>query len=254
MLLAINTATPQFSIALMSEGGTLVAESVFFGGSSKFRPLMPALHHLLGSARTDIKQLTTLAVVTGPGSFTGLRIGLSVAKGICQGLQIPIIGLSSLKAMASQVPYTPYTICPVIDSRKGEIFSALFRWSDDEGRVTRITEDTCFRVEELHEFAKGSVLFVGNDIQGQGPAIREAVGHRALLAPPHLWALRASAVGFVALEQAREKGVAELHRLVPSYLRPPDIGPNLHGPALKREGATFRPGGVLPLTKETEKR
>ena len=137
MFLSLNTSTLQFSLALMSDDGALVAESLLFGGSKNFRPFMSALHHLLGSTRSDIKDITALAVVTGPGSFTGLRIGLSVAKGICQGLKIPIIGVSSLEAMASQFPFTPYTICPLIDSRKGEFFAALFRWSDDEGVVSQ---------------------------------------------------------------------------------------------------------------------
>jgi len=241
MLLSINTATQQFSVALINEEGALVAESVFFGGSKKFRPLMPALHHLLGSARTDVRKMTALAVVTGPGSFTGLRIGLSVAKGICQGLQIPIIGVSSLEAMASQLPFTPYKICPVIDSRKGEVFAALFRWSEEEGGVVRVREDTSLRVEDLAEFTEGSAVFLGNDIQSQGPSITETVGHSALLAPPHLWTLRASAVGYVGLKLALKKGFDELHRLVPSYLRPPDIRPTPHGPALKGDGPTSIP-------------
>ncbi|MFH1123695.1 MAG: tRNA (adenosine(37)-N6)-threonylcarbamoyltransferase complex dimerization subunit type 1 TsaB [Pseudomonadota bacterium] len=241
MLLSINTATQQFSVALINEEGALMAESVFFGGSKKFRPLMPALHHLLESARTDVGKMTALAVVTGPGSFTGLRIGLSVAKGICQGLQIPIIGVSSLEAMASQLPFTPYKICPVIHSRKGELFTALFRWSEDEGGVVRVKKDTSLRVEDLPEFAEGSAVFLGNDIQSQGPSITETVGHRALLAPPYLWTLRASAVGYVGLKLAREKGFDELHRLVPSYLRPPDVRPNPCGPALEGDGPTSIP-------------
>ena len=90
MLLAINTATQQFSMALMSEAGELAAESLLLEAKKNFRPLMPALDHLLRFAKSNIKDITALAVTTGPGSFTGLRIGLSVAKGICQCLRIPI--------------------------------------------------------------------------------------------------------------------------------------------------------------------
>lgn len=248
MLLSISTATQQFSVALVKEQGALVAETTFFGGSKKFRPLMPAIHHLLGSAKTDVRKVTSLAVATGPGSFTGLRIGLSVAKGICQGLQIPIIGVSSLEAMASQLPFTPYKICPVIDSRKGEVFAALFRWSEEEEGTVRVKKDTSLRVEALPEFTEGPAVFLGNDLQTQGPSITEALGQRAVLAPPHLWTLRAAAIGYVGLRLAREKGFDDLHRLVPSYLRPPDIRPNPYGPLRQGDGPISIPQVVKPLT------
>jgi len=219
----------------MNEEGALVAESVFFGGSEKFRPLMPALHDLLAYATTEISKVKALAVVIGPGSFTGLRIGLSVAKGICQGLQIPVIGVSSLEAMAAQLPFAPYRICTLIDSRKGEFFAALFRWSEDEGEMVRVKEDTSLTATELAGFVEGPAVFLGNDWERQHSSIQKAVGERALLAPPPLWTLRASAVGYVGLRSAREKGFDELHGLVPSYLRPPDIRPNPYAPA-RREG------------------
>ena len=140
MILALNTSTAQFSMALMREDGSLVAESLIAPGSGRFRAFMPILHDLMASAGTDPVEIKALAVAKGPGSFSGLRVGLAAAKGICQGLGIPVVGVSSLEALAYQLPFASLPVCPLIDSRRGEVFTALFRWSGDQ-RMLRFRED-----------------------------------------------------------------------------------------------------------------
>lgn len=235
MILSLNTSTAQFSIALMEEDGALVVECVLLSGSKNFRPFMPAFQDLLTSCGVDVKEIQAVAVATGPGSFTGLRVGLSVAKGICQGLAIPIIGVSSLEAMANQLPFSTYPVCPVIDSRKGEVFAALFRWTDDQ-KMIRVREDVCLRTEDLLTLIEGKTIFLGNNIKKQGRIIMKACGHEAMLAPPPLWNLKASAVGILGIKQARERGFDKLAHLVPSYLRPPDIRPNPYAPISDEHG------------------
>jgi len=125
MILAINTSSVAFSMALMSESGIVAAEYFMSSGPANFKSLMPALHDFFVSSKTDMGDIRALTVAKGPGSFTGLRVGISVAKGICRGLGIPIIGVSTLEALVGQLAYSSYPLCPVISSRKGEIFTPL---------------------------------------------------------------------------------------------------------------------------------
>lgn len=231
MILSLNTSTVQFSIALMEEDGSLVAEYFVTPGSKSFKGFMPTFDDLLTRSSCDLEQIKSLIVAKGPGSFTGLRVGLSAAKGFCQGMQIPIIGVSSLEAMANQLPHARRPVCPVIGSRKGEVFAALFEWSE-EGERVRLKKDSCMPLKELSTFIEGKTLFLGNDFRGQKEYILGSCGQLALLAPASQWNLRASAVGALGLERFQQQDYDKLQDLVPSYLRPPDIKPNPY-PLLK---------------------
>jgi tRNA threonylcarbamoyladenosine biosynthesis protein TsaB len=225
LILSINTSTVPFSVALVKENGTLFAETLSVCGSKSFALFMPTLHELLFSARLPLKELKAVAAVKGPGSFTGLRVGLSAVKGMCQGLEIPAVGVSSLETLAAQCAATSFPICPLIDSRRGEVFAALYRALPGE-RMQRVKEETCLDISSLDNFVVEPTLFVGNDYERQGTLIRDALGPKALLAPASLWNLRASTVGMLAARKAKEGRYDELSTLVPVYMRPPDIRPN----------------------------
>jgi len=238
MILAINTSTPQFSIALMKEDGTILSEYFMSSGSKNFRNFMPGIHFLLSTSKVDTQDIRALIVATGPGSYTGLRVGLAQAKGMAQGFQIPIIGVSSLEAMASQLPYTNYPICPIIDSRKGEVFTALFTWRNNH-KMIRTQEDACLRIVDLTSIIEETTLVLGNDFKNQGHLIKQILGPKAALAPAHLWNLMASAVGTVGLKRFLSHDFDDLRDLVPSYLRPPDIRPNPFASNLEKLGDRY---------------
>jgi tRNA threonylcarbamoyladenosine biosynthesis protein TsaB len=186
---------------------------------------MPALDSLLTATRSDIHDLKALVVAIGPGSFTGLRVGLSTAKGLCHALEVPIIGISSLKALASQIPTSHPPITPIIDSRKGEFFTAQFVWNNGHG-LTRRMEDKCLKFGDFPSAFKEKTLFIGNNFNRQAPLLEETLGHRALLAPAHFWIPRASAVGYLGLKRYHISNFDNPQDLNPLYLRPPDIRPN----------------------------
>lgn len=225
MLLAINTSTLQFSIGLLMENGSLLSEFSISPMTKNFNGVMPAIDYLLTASRVRAEEIHAVIVAKGPGSFTGLRVGLSAAKGLCQGLGIPIIGVSSLEAMASQAPFVSMPVCPVLASRKGEVFAALFRWSEDMG-MQREREDTSLKVEDLPSYVREKTLFLGNNFGDQGPVVSKILGPRALMAPVPLWNLRAVSVASVGLGRFRDQDFDDLRDLVPGYLRPPDIRPN----------------------------
>ena len=235
MILAINTSTPQFSVALVYESGALLAEWTLSPRTKDFRHVMTGLDHLLQVSGVALTEIRGLAVAKGPGSFTGLRVGLSAAKGICEGLGVPIVALSSLEALAGQCPPLSYPICPVIDSRKEEVFASLYTWSDEQ-ELVRLEPETCLKIRELPGFIKKRAFVLGTDFNRQMGPVAAAVGDRAVFAPPSFWNLRAATLGMLGARRAREQRFDSLQEVVPSYLRPPDIRPN---PYSISKGVTF---------------
>lgn len=222
LILAMNTSTAPFSLAVVRPDAAVVAEILLKPPAKGFGFFMPALHHLLSSAQVALKDLQALAVAVGPGSFTGLRVGLAAAKGLCHGLGIPAVAVSSLEALASQCPAGREPICSLIDSRRGEYFSALYRTSPGLG-LQAVEEASCLGIEGIKALVAEKTLFVGNNFSLQGAVLRESLGEKAVLAPAPLWSLRASSVAFVGLLKMETSGFDDLGSLVPSYLRPPDI-------------------------------
>ncbi len=225
MILSLNTSTRQCSIALLRLDGILVSETVLFEGKGHFNGLMPAIDRLLGDAGRKPKEIKCLAVATGPGSFTGLRVGLSLAKGFCQALHVPIIGVSSLRALAFQIPFTRHPIAPMITSRRGEVFSALFRWRPEQ-ELLRKEEDDCFRLDDLPSRFEKETVFVGNDFLNQGAVLKDRLKSGMRIAPPWCWQLRASSIGAVAVHRLNAGDTDDPGSLVPRYFRPPDIRSN----------------------------
>ncbi len=225
VILAINTSTPQFSLALVDEGGALLAEWTLSPRTKDFRHFMTALDHLLQVSGVALEEIRGLAVAKGPGSFTGLRVGLAAAKGFCGGLGVPVVALSSLEVLASQCPSVSIPICPVIDSRKEEVFSGLYAWSPEQ-ELVRMAPETCLKIKELPGFIKQKAFVVGTDFNRQRGPIASAAGDRAVLAPPAFWNLRAATLGMLAARRVRAQGFDKVQDVVPSYLRPPDIRPN----------------------------
>src|SRR5512136_182544 len=183
VILAINTSTPQFSLALVDENGALLAEWTLSPRTKDFRHFMTALDHLLQVSGVALEEIRGLAVAKGPGSFTGLRVGISAAKGFCEGLGVPIVALSSLEVLANQCPGVPIPICPVIDSRKEEVFSGLYTWSHEQ-ELLRLEPETCLKIRDLSDFIKEKAFVLGTDFNRQMGPIASAAGDRAILAPP----------------------------------------------------------------------
>jgi tRNA threonylcarbamoyladenosine biosynthesis protein TsaB len=227
MILSINCSTLQYGIALVDMDGIVVSEYVMALGKGHFGELMPVLDELFVKSNIDKRKLKCIAVAIGPGSFTGLRVGISLAKGVCHALHLPIIGVSSLESMALQIPHSKYQVVPVLDSRKEELFTALFSLGDN-GTVRRKSEDTCLRISDFPSIIKEPSVFIGNNYLSQAPALMEALGKNARFAPASLWNLRASSVAWMALSRFKKNDFDDIMTLTPLYLRGPDIRKNPH--------------------------
>lgn len=222
MILAINTSSFLFSIALMKRNGALIGEYSLFSGPRGGRPLFPAFDELLLRSKSELREVEAVAVAAGPGSFTGLRVGLSMAKGLCQALEIPLVGVDSLEALASQLFHPAYPVCPLIGSRRGEVFAALFG-SDENGEIMRVKQDVCIKINDLEGFLEEKAIFIGDDFETQASAIRKAAGQKCLLAPSSFWTPKAAPVGAIALKRLEQGCSDDLEGYVPTYLRPPDV-------------------------------
>jgi tRNA threonylcarbamoyladenosine biosynthesis protein TsaB len=157
-ILNIETATKNCSVALAKEGKTILCKEIAEEGYSHAERLHVFIEEILNETGIRFGDLSAVAVSQGPGSYTGLRIGISAAKGLCYAMSIPLIAVDTLKVLASQVNVTDGLIVPMIDARRMEVYSAVFSASLEKNRKVLaeiITEDSFIDIEE-------TVYFVGD--------------------------------------------------------------------------------------------
>lgn len=215
-LLAVDTSTPGGSVALF-DGDTLLAE--FFrrlpGTHSDW--LLDAVDRLLGTAGIQVGDLGLLAVVRGPGSFTGLRVGMATVKGLAIGSGVPVVGLSSLAVLAAAVPFARMPVCTLLDARKKEVYAGLFDTS--RGQPVALGEERVLDPEQLPATLDGDILFVGDGAIAYRALIVARLGERAHFVPAAHAAPRAGMIGRLARDAATSSGTTSLAALKPVYLR-----------------------------------
>ena len=157
-ILNIETATKNCSVALAKEGKTILCKEIAEEGYSHAERLHVFIEEIISEAKIDLKDLAAIAVSQGPGSYTGLRIGVSAAKGLCYALDIPLIAVDTLRTLASKVVVTDGLIVPMIDARRMEVYSAVFSASLEKKRevLAEIITENSF--EDIQE----TIYFVGD--------------------------------------------------------------------------------------------
>ncbi|MGD9134883.1 MAG: tRNA (adenosine(37)-N6)-threonylcarbamoyltransferase complex dimerization subunit type 1 TsaB, partial [Desulfobacterales bacterium] len=155
-ILALDTATQSCSVAVTNDG-FLSAELSIVKSQTHSKHLMELIHSVLEIAGFHPGDLDGLAVTIGPGSFTGLRIGISTVKGLAYALARPVVGISTLEALAWQCGQTSYLICPLIDARKGEVYGATYGFN--EGRLIQKTGPRAMVPEAVVEDIKSPCVF-----------------------------------------------------------------------------------------------
>lgn len=218
-VLAVETSTLAGGVALL-DGTTVLGEYVLDVRRTHSERLMAAVDRLLGDAGFTVRDLQGLAVAIGPGSFTGLRIGISTVKGLAFALGLPVAGVPTLDAMAASLPFAALPVCPVIDARKGEVYTSLYRWEGDG--VRRIWDYLALSPDELSARLDEPVIVLGDG------AVSVRSPH-ARLAPPARRHPSPATVGWLGLERLRAGETIAPADLVPLYLRPSEA-------ELKRRG------------------
>ncbi len=219
-LLAVDTSGPVAGVAVLRDGA-LAYEGAAVNRLTHSVNLLPMIEEALGRAGLDISEIDLYAAVTGPGSFTGVRIGVSAVKGMAHGAGKPCVGVDALEALAFGLCLTDALLCPLQDARAGQVYAAAFLPGDPPQRVLpNIAEKLDVFLDKALAASKGKRLcFMGDGIAPHGTAIRERLGERAILPPAHLSSLRPASVALLAARHADQ--AVEYLTLMPVYLRAP---------------------------------
>ena len=220
IVVGIDTSTSQTSVAIGSEHEILAKTSV--AGAARQESVTPVLRDLLDRGGLALSQVGGIAVGTGPGLFTGLRVGVETAKTLAQALHLPIVGITSLDALAYPVRYTPRTIAAVIDARRGEVFSAIYRAVP--GGVIRERDYEVHPPDHLAaelQAGAGEVLAVGNGAMLYRHVLEE-IGSRLEVASSVAAHPEAAALVELAVPRFLREEHDRLFDIVPLYLRRSD--------------------------------
>lgn len=233
-VLGIDTSTVLLSAAVLDDG-RLVAERTRkllqvkgrrSGRSDHAEAIIPLIEDVLSHVMVDVSGLSVLGVAVGPGSFTGLRIGISTAKGLAYGLDTPVVGIQTLEASAFRVPAGDGEtfVCPLMDARKGEVYGALYRRTATTFKC--LIEDSVAApetfVRRVDAMATGPCIFVGTGANAYAELIARCAGDRALVTDGTEFPTTASAVARIAEERFRASPDKTATSLTPHYIRPPD--------------------------------
>ena len=225
-ILAIETSTLFGGVAIMDESDGLIAEARLNVKTTHSERLMTVIHDALRQSYLKISDIDVFGVSIGPGSFTGLRIGLSTAKGFSYATKKPIVSVPSLEAFAWNFPYSAYPVCPMFDARKKEIYAAVFRWKEND--FERVVDEASFIPSALLERLEGPVLFAGEGALLYQETIRRIAGENALFPPPHTMVPSPANVAYLCLRKALRRDFSEPLSLVPLYIRKSEAEVKMH--------------------------
>lgn len=218
-ILAIDTSGPFAGAALM-EDGVITHETAACHGLTHSQTAMPMLDEALSAANLTSKDIDLFAAVTGPGSFTGVRIGVCAAKGLAHGCGKKVVGIDALEALAAGAFGFRGLICPILDARRSQVYCAAFRFEEGELPRRVLPDDALPLTEFIARLPKDeNCLFLGDGLKVHFPAIRQLMGERAIAAPAHMAFLRPSAACYLAEKKLDE--ATDALSLAPTYLRAP---------------------------------
>lgn len=222
-LLAIDTSGPVCGVAILTDNG-IAYECAVVNKLTHSTNLMPMIETAFASTGMTIQDMDRIAVVTGPGSFTGVRIGVSTAKGLAHGAGKPCVAVDALEAMAAGAGEFSGIICPIQDARAGQVYGAAFAAGED--RPERLMEDTPLKLEEYVAAIQSMgdrFLFLGDGMPVQKAKLQALLGDAAVFAQPQQAFLRPAAVAWLGSLISDEEDYLEL---MPMYLRAPNAERN----------------------------
>jgi tRNA threonylcarbamoyladenosine biosynthesis protein TsaB len=220
LILAIDTSSKSASIALLRDDDIL--SEVFLNLDVNHSVvLLPALHHLLRLSRIEQNEIDLFACTIGPGSFTGLRVGASTIKGLALATGKPIAGVSSLEAIAFNIAGREIPVCPMLDARKGQVYTALYR----TGRNYTLETMEAERVTDVRGFLQcidEEVIFVGDGSVKYAGLIMEMLPGKCYFASGCHQHVRAAVVGVMGKKKYLEGDVLDSVTFAPVYIRASD--------------------------------
>jgi tRNA threonylcarbamoyladenosine biosynthesis protein TsaB len=218
--LAVDTSTTMAGIAIVDEQG-LLAEYMLNDKKTHSQKLVPMLQEILNSLKMTVADMDILAAVTGPGSFTGLRIGVTTVKSIAYAAQKPTAGIPSLDALAAALPVPADTlVCPILDARNNQVYTALYKYHN--GIMENTSGYMGVHVSELVsliEDKNAGILFTGDAVAQHRDFLKIELGDRCIFAPDFLTQHMAASAAHLALLQMQRGETVSSYDLKPFYLR-----------------------------------
>ena len=222
-ILAIDSSGLVATVAIV-EDDHLIAEYTIHHKKTHSQTLMPMLEEVKNMVELELKSVDAIAVAAGPGSFTGLRIGAATAKGLAMGLNKPIVEVPTLEGMAYQMYGGQALVCPIMDARRNQVYTGLYRFAEGEkGYRMETLKDGCACdimecIETVNQFEQ-PVVFLGDGVPVFEDLIREHAKVPVYFAPAHMRHQSAASVGALAIEFAKEGRFTEAKDHAPEYFR-----------------------------------
>jgi tRNA threonylcarbamoyladenosine biosynthesis protein TsaB len=216
-VLGIDTATSCGSIGVIDDD-RVVSDYLLKSSVTHSERLLGSIEFVLKEARCALEDLDGWAISLGPGSFTGLRIGVSTVKGLAFATQKPVTGVPTLDALACQISPTPYLICPILDARKGEVYAAFYRYEKGDA-LNRISPYRAIRPEELVKEIVEKTIFIGDGVRTYGDFLRDILPIHAAFPSSPLHLLHGSIVAKLGVELLRKGESLDLPTFTPIYVR-----------------------------------
>ncbi len=216
-VLAIDTSTNAASAAIM-EDDLLLGEYILNHKQTHSQKLMVMVEQILSDLELAARDIDVYAAAVGPGSFTGLRIGVETVKALAHAAGKRVVSVGTLEALAYNVPYTGHVIVPVMDARRKNVYAAAYMW---DGELREISAPDGITVEEcVGECGKfGGVVFVGDGAAIHREYIKEKLGERAVFPHGAVMSARASSVAAIAAKRAKEGKTQSYLEMKPFYIK-----------------------------------
>jgi len=217
--LGIDTSNYPLSVAIVQDGRILVEETTNLKLNHSIAT-MPTVEEVFRKTDITPQQVDAIAVAEGPGSYTGIRIGVTIAKTLAWTLNKPLIGVSSLQALAANAARFDGLICPLMDARRGNVYAGFFRAKKD-GTIETVLKDGHYSLQELLRQLKEmneSVLFIGTDVSMHWESIEQVLGNFAVRATLTEDLPRAASLIYLAMQQ-HDGEHENVHHFVPQYRR-----------------------------------
>ena len=220
-ILGVDTSTPIGSVALIDDDNVVAEHTLNIVRAHSSR-LMPAIDSILKWGDITVNELDGCAVGIGPGSFTGIRIGVATIKSICYAVDKPIVGVSTLEAIAYNLRWSNSIICPLLDARRSETYGAIFQGNTN---WERLSEDLCLPISAFLDRIKEdtspdcTINFVGDGLATYGDAVRENLGDRVHFADAIFNVPRGATIAYLGAQRLQHGNSDSYWALVPNYVR-----------------------------------
>jgi tRNA threonylcarbamoyladenosine biosynthesis protein TsaB len=221
--LAFDTSSKTVAVSILHDDNILY-DDIINNGLNHSETLMPAIHHALKQAGIKIANIDLFACTLGPGSFTGLRIGVSTLKGFVLATGKPAVGVSSLAVLALNIENSSQIICPVIDAGRGQVYIASYHFNN-KGILVQVGQEKAVSPDEILLENNQDMIFVGDGIIKYAGIIEKKNKHIEI-ASSSLQYIRASAVGILGRKKYEHREVLDSATFVPFYLRSVEAQPS----------------------------